>query len=284
MQRADCQSRADLYDGSMPLRALVLAGRRSTGDAVADSSGLRHRALLPIAGTPMLERVVAAVDASGDFAGIHLSCDDEGLLTATPALAALAAPPRSLLRFHRSSTSPAASVADFAEKAGTPFLVTTADHPLLTPEVVRYFVEAASRSTADVAVGLVPATVYRRRFPDQPRTFIPLRGELYSGANLFYLRTPAAVAVPRFWTRAEAWRKTPWKLAGAFGWTSLLLFLLRRLDLRAALRRASAVIGATVEAVELPFAEAALDVDKEADRLAVEEVFAERARAGRDAA
>jgi hypothetical protein len=39
------------------------------------------------------------------------------------------------------------------------------------------------------------------------------------------------------------------------------------------------VIGATIEAVELPFAEAALDVDKEADRVAVEQVFAERALA-----
>lgn len=267
----------------MPTRCLVLAGRRASGDAVADSSGLRHRALLPIAGVPMLERVVSAIEGSGVVNPVTVSSDDEGLLVATPALAALSSPSRRFLAFHRSGTSPASSVADFlaATPGEGPLLVTTGDHPLLTPEIVRYFVAAASSSTADFLVGLVPASVYRRRFPDQPRTFIALKGERYSGANLFYLRTPEAAQVATFWTRAEAHRKTPWKLVQVFGPLNLVLFLLGRLDLGAALARASAVIGARVEAVELPFAEAALDVDKEADRLAVEKVFADRAAAAR---
>jgi CTP:molybdopterin cytidylyltransferase MocA len=262
----------------MPTRCLVLAGRRASGDAVADSSGLRHRALLPIAGVPMLERVVTAIERSGVVTSVTVSSDDERLLSATPALAALASPSRGFLRFHRSGTSPASSVADFLAATGGegPVFVTTGDHPLLTPEIIRHFVDAASTSSADFLVGLVPASVYRRRFPDQPRTFIALRGERYSGANLFYLRTPKAASVATFWTRAEAHRKTPWKLVQVFGPVNLVLFLLGRLDLDAALKRASAVIGADVAAVELPFAEAALDVDKEEDRVAVEQVFAER--------
>ena len=256
--------------------ALVLAGRRTSGDVVADASGLRHRALLPIAGVPMLERVVGALDASGRFESIRVSSDDPELVRGTPALAALA--DAGVLGFHRSASSPASSVADFFEnrEVASPVFVTTGDHPLLTAEVVSWFVEAASASRADFLVGLVPATVYRRRFPDQPRTFIPLRGEKYSGANLFFLRTPRASAVARFWTRAEAHRKSPWKLVGVFGAGTLLRFAMGRLDLAAALERASSIIGASIEAVELPFAEAALDVDKEADRLAVEAVFAAR--------
>lgn len=263
----------------MPIDALVLAGRRSSADAVADSSGLRHRALLPIAGVPMLERVVDAIERSGVASTVAVSSDDPELVLATPALAALASPPRSFLRFHRSGSSPATSVAGFFTGDGRsgPLFVTTGDHPLLTPEIVRHFVDRALASPADFVVGMVPASVYRRRFPDQPRTFIALRGEKYSGANLFLLRTPGAAAVARFWTRAEAHRKTPWKLVRVFGPANLALFALGRLDLDAALRRASQVIGASIQAVELPFAEAALDVDKEADRLAVEAVFAERA-------
>jgi CTP:molybdopterin cytidylyltransferase MocA len=291
-------------DAPVPIAALILAGRRSSGDAVADSSGLRHRALLPIAGVPMLERVVDAIARSGVASSVTVSSDDPELIFRTPALASLATPPaaslsmplsaspataapvgleQGFLRFHRSGASPATSVASFFTEVagGAPVFVTTGDHPLLTPEMVRHFVEKASASRADFVVGMVPASVYRRRFPDQPRTFIPLRGEKYSGANLFVLRTPKAAAVATFWTRAEAHRKTPWKLVRVFGLPSLLLFALGRLDLAAALRRASSVIGAEIEAVELPFAEAALDVDKEADRLAVEAVFAERAAAGR---
>lgn len=276
----------------MRIKALVLAGRRTSGDAVADSSGLRHRALLPIAGVPMLERVVVAIDQSEVASSVTVSSDDPQLIAGTPLLAGLAAPSRGFLHFHRSASSPASSVADFFEgtagagPSAEPVFVTTGDHPLLTPEIVRYFVEHAMASSADFVVGMVPATVYRRRFPDQPRTFIPLRGEKYSGANLFLMRTPNAAAVASFWTRAEAYRKTPWKLVSVFGPASLVLFLLGRLDLKGALARASRAIGASIEAVELPFAEAALDVDKEADRVAVEAVFAARAgqrdeRAGR---
>lgn len=266
----------------VPIKVLVLAGRRSSGDAVADFSGLRHRALLEIAGVPMLERVVDALEQSGVASSVTVSSDDPRLVHSTPALAKLADEARGFLHFHRSAGSPASSVADFFTNvaASEPVFITTADHPLLTPEIIRHFVEKALGSTADFVVGMVPATVYRRRFPDQPRTFIRLRGEMYSGANLFLMRTPQAVLVPRFWTRAEAHRKTPWRLVRVFGASNLLLFLLGRLDLGAALGRASAVIGARIEAVELPFAEAALDVDKEADRLAVEEVFAQRTSPG----
>jgi molybdopterin-guanine dinucleotide biosynthesis protein A len=259
-------------------RALVLAGRRATGDEVADSLGVRHRALLPIAGVPMLERVIVSIEKSGVASSVTVSADDPALIAATPALAALSSPGRGFLRFHRSSTSPAASVAEFfaAGGEGSPLFVTTGDHPLLTPEMIRYFVGHALDADADFVVGMVPASVYRKRFPDQPRTFIPLRGEKYSGANLFMLRTPDATAVASFWTRAEAYRKTPWKLVRVFGHSNLALFMLGALDLEAALRRASAVIGASIVAVELPYAEAALDVDKEADRVCAEAVFAER--------
>ncbi|MFN2425679.1 MAG: NTP transferase domain-containing protein [Candidatus Binatia bacterium] len=266
----------------MPIKTLVLAGRRASGDDVADSSGLRHRALLPIAGVPMLERVVDAIEQSGVASSITVSSDDPRLVHGTPMLATLAEESRGFLHFHRAGASPAASVADYFVNvaASEPVFVTTADHPLLTPEIICYFVEHARASSADFVVGMVPATVYRRRFPGQPRTFLRMRGEQYSGANLFLMRTPSSVAVPRFWTRAEAHRKTPWRLVQVFGMGNLVRFLLGRFDLSAALAEASSVIGVKVEAVELPFAEAALDVDKEEDRLAVEEVFARRS--GRD--
>ena len=38
--------------------ALVLAGRRSREDPLAEAAGAPHRALLDIHGTPMLERVL----------------------------------------------------------------------------------------------------------------------------------------------------------------------------------------------------------------------------------
>jgi CTP:molybdopterin cytidylyltransferase MocA len=262
----------------VPIKALVLAGRRAGGDDAFDTPGLSHKALLPVAGMPMLERVVRTIEESGVASSVSVSTDDPRLIWATPYLADLAEEQVGYLHHHRSGTSPAASVADFCTivSHGEPVFVTTADHPLLTPEIVRYFYERANAMPVDFVVGMVPASVYRERFPDQQRTFIRLRGEKYSGANLFLLRTPRAVEVPRFWTRAEQYRKTPWKLVSQFGYSNLGAFLLGRLDLAEALDRASDVIGVEIRAVELPFAEAALDVDKLEDRLAVEAVFAEK--------
>src|SRR4029453_16464860 len=59
-------------DGTEPERvnvpdfsALILAGRRGPQDPLAVSRGATHRALLPVAGVPMLVRVVRALRAAG---------------------------------------------------------------------------------------------------------------------------------------------------------------------------------------------------------------------------
>jgi hypothetical protein len=55
-----------------------------------------------------------------------------------------------------------------------------------------------------------------------------------------------------------------------------LLFLLRRLDLDAAFERVSRAMGALVRPVQLPFPEAAIDVDRASDLTLAERILAER--------
>jgi hypothetical protein len=165
---------------------------------------------------------------------------------------------------------------------GNPLFVTTADHALLDRAMLDYFFAAASRSGADAAVGLVSRSLIAARFPDAKRTYLPFRGERYSGANLFAFMNPAARNVVLFWRSAEQHRKKPWRMVSSFGFISLLLFLSRRLDLAAAFRRVSRAMGATVAAVEMPMAEAAVDVDKVSDWQLVNRIFAERTGSSRE--
>ena len=263
-----------MHDTSMDRpRVLVLAGRRAGGDALATATGQTHRALLPIAGVPMLLRVLRTLRASHVRLPIAVTADDPAILHANEELARMT--DAGELSFHAAGASPATSVAEYFDTCaeGSALFVTTADHPLLTPDIIGHFLAEATASRADFVVGLVASAVYRAKFPDQPRTFIELRDEKFSGANLFLLRTPRALEVPRFWTRAEAYRKKPWRLAGVFGMSSLALFLAGRLDLAMAMDRVSRVIGAQIGTVLLPFAEAALDVDKEADRVIAERLL-----------
>ena len=251
--------------GPPPLSALVLAGSRGPSDPLALSQGARHRALLEVGGAPMLLRVLRALRATRGVAHITVSIEEPAALASLPELDALVR--AGTLAIHRSLPSPSRSVQDVlaSRPDGQPLLVTTADHALLRPEIVERFLGDAEASGADLAIGLVAASLLRARFPDSRRTYLRFRDDGYSGANLFLFRTPQARRAAEFWVRAERFRKRPWRLVSAFGPVALALFLLRRLDLDQALERASRAIGARVAAIRLPFAEAAVDVDKPAD-------------------
>ena len=245
--------------------ALVLAGRRRSADPVALAAGASHKALVPVAGVPMLVRVIQSLRAARSIGRITVSIDDPTRLAALPSLAALRAD--GALVVHQSLDSPSASVRDALQTAGSdpPVLVTTADHPLLTAEMGDHFVAAARGLEADVVAAVVTEDVLRRHHPESPRTIVPLRGEGVTGANLFLLRTAEAERVVAFWARTEGVRKRPWRLVSLFGPIALARFALRTLDLDAAARVASRRIGARVAVVRLPFAEAAIDVDRPAD-------------------
>ena len=116
----------------------------------------------------------------------------------------------------------------------------------------------------------------RKAYPDAQRTYLRFRDERYSGANLYALLGPDARRAVAFWRRVEQERKRPWRLVRAFGWRPLLAYLLGRLTLDDAMARASGIIGARIAAVVMPFAEAAIDVDKPADLALVETILARR--------
>jgi len=224
----------------------------------------------------MLLRVVRALRASSGIGGVIVSIDDPRVLDEVPELkTAFGAGD---LRVHRSLDSPSRSVSDVLAGCAPDemLLVTTADHALLTPDIVDHFTATAARCEADLLVGVVSRSLLDARYPETTRTYLRLRGEAWTGANLFCFRTGRARRAADFWVRAEHQRKRPWRLAWAFGPIALILFLLCQLDLDAALVRASRAIGARIRAVPLPFPEAAIDVDRVTDLMLAERILAER--------
>ncbi len=266
-----------------PTHALVLAGSRGPTDPVASASGLPHKALVPVLGVPMLLRVVRTLLASGEIRRIILSVDaglrDHGL---GPELEAFI--DDGILEIAEPKSSPSASVASVVDQLdgveeAWPLLVTTADHPLLTPPMVKHFLDAAPEDT-DLCIGLAGATIILQHYPDAIRTFYRFAGEGFSGCNLFMLGTPKARAFVTFWQEMERYRKKPWRLVAAIGPLMLLRFLLGRLSIEQGFDHLSKKIGATARAVLLPFAEAAIDVDKPADLDLAETILKAREAAG----
>ena len=258
--------------------ALVLAGSRPGGDALARATGVSHKALAPVAGVAMLTRVVSTLRAARSVRRVVVCGLDRKTLVTQAELHAFLDSGR--LGFVASGATPSASVLSAMQELDpcTPLLVATADHPLLTPALVDDFCARSVSSGADVTVGLVAADLVRRAFPALRRTALPFRDGAYCGCNLYAFLTPVAQRAPAAWTQVERHRKRPWRLVGALGVGVTLRFLLRRLTLAAVADLASDRMGVQVRPIFLSQPEAGFDVDTAAQLKAAEAFL--RARDG----
>jgi GTP:adenosylcobinamide-phosphate guanylyltransferase len=238
---------------------------------MAKAFGVTHKCLIEIAGQPMLKRVVETLSASPDIASISVSIERQALLDQ-------ALGPRSHdVRFIMSAESAAHSaLAALPEDTSFPWLITTGDHPLLTPTMLQYFLTEAAKSHADLCAGLARAETIVARFPEARRTYLKFGADRVSGCNLFALMSPRARKALAFWHDLEKVRKKPWRLIGAFGPLALLRFLTGTLTLDSAFVLASRRLDLTARPVLMPFADAAVDVDKPDDKELAEKIFAER--------
>jgi len=269
---------SDASSGPSPrgLTALVLAGRRGPDDPVAAAAGLSHKCLVPADGVPMLARVVEALAASRSIGSIAVSIEDPDLVGSLARLCSQRDEGRLLV--FPSAVTPSLSALTAAEALDYPFplLITTADHALLTPDLVNFFVSAARETGADIVAGLVSAEVLLAAYPQTKRTFLRFRNGRYSSCNLFCVLTEAGLRVLDFWRRIERDRKRPWRIARAFGIRTLVAYVLGRLTLEQGLARLSRTLGVDARAVIVPTAEAAIDVDKPSDLTLVEEILQRR--------
>ena len=259
--------------------ALVLAGQRPGRDALAESAGVSHRCLVPTGGVPMLGRVVDALNRSAGIGRIVVSVETPAVLEAIADFVTrdgLAAPDPVA-----TAQSPSQSVLRALKSLpeGPPYLITTADHALLTPALVERFIALARDTGAAVVTGVASATTIQAAYPDAKRTYLKLRGGSYSGCNLYAVLDPAGLRVVDFWGRVEQERKRPGRMAWALGPLMLVRYLLGRLSLDDAARHLSKLTGVSCAAVVLPVAEAAIDVDKAADLTLVESILRERSGA-----
>jgi CTP:molybdopterin cytidylyltransferase MocA len=253
--------------------AIVLAGRRPGEDGFAEAHGVAAKALIRAGGEPMLGRVARTLLDSPSVGRIVVLAQDAKSLLAGD-LAWMAREPR--IATAEAGDGISASVAALAgtDAAPYPVLVTTADHPLLRPEMVEAFI--AGSAGADGAFAMVERRTVEALHPGTKRTWLKAADGHYSGANLFALTTPASRLGAAFWARAEKDRKRTLKLLSYFGLGMVLRALTRTISLQAAAERAGRKAGMRLKAVILPFAEAAIDVDKPADLELAERILAAR--------
>ena len=147
----------------MSIAAIIMAGSRPGPDPLLDGTGVSTKALLPIAGRPMLAHVVRALRASSRVGPITILAQNSAELAVEPSLAGIAG-----LHFADSGQGISSSLAAALPEGDAPILVTTADNVLLTPSMIAEFLTGAEES--DVAVAMVEKDVLLARYPESKRT------------------------------------------------------------------------------------------------------------------
>jgi CTP:molybdopterin cytidylyltransferase MocA len=261
----------------MPVDAIVLAGDRGPDDPVAVAAGVPAKCLTPIGGSPMVTRVVRALEQSGRIGRILLCGPAEAAVESSLELRAMTSESGIGWIAPQASPCTSAGAALASLTPDAPVLVTTGDHALLQPAMVREFLDQAFARGGDVAVALAPYDLVREAYPGTRRTVLKFSDGRFCGCNLFAFLTPRGREMVRIWKQVEDDRKNPIRVVGLVGWGAMARYALRRLSLADGVRRISKQMGITASVITLPFAEAAIDVDSVADLELVRAIVARRA-------
>ncbi|MEE4263565.1 MAG: nucleotidyltransferase family protein [Desulfobacteraceae bacterium] len=265
-----------MNESQQKFTAVVLAADRGADDPVARAAGARCKSMASINGTPMVFRVLDALAAATEIDARILSGPPQSIVDLEPDLKARISSGE--VKWIESQQSPSTSAYHVLQSLPeqTPVLLTTADHAMLSARVVDYFCTSARKTGCDVVAGLARHEMVTKAYPQTRRTATRLQDGSYCGCNLFAFLTPRARRAADFWRQVENQRKNPLRVIRVLGVMAVLRYLLGNLSLAGALDRLSQRLGFSAGAVDMPFAEAAIDVDSVEDLKLVGEILAKR--------
>jgi CTP:molybdopterin cytidylyltransferase MocA len=240
------------------LDAIILAGGGSHDDPLMELTQGKLKSMLPIAGKPMVQWVLDALNGAPSIDTVVLiGIENVTQLTCHKKLIPLPDAGSLLENIQRG--------AEFLEKLHpkeTHVLSLSADIPAITSEIVEALVKIYSESRYDIYYGVVDRAIMEKRYPGSKRTYIKVRDTEICGGDVNSFSKKAALAPNALWKTIITLRKNPLKQTAMIGWDTLFLLLLRRLTLDQAAERVCHKLGITGRAVQVPFAEVGMDVDK----------------------
>jgi len=237
---------------------IVAGGSMGPEDPLYTVTSVPNKVLWPIAGKPMIQFVVDALAGAPEveqFVVVGLS-PEEGPDLGVPVVYT---PSRDSI-----FDNVVAGFEKLWEVKPGPRLVilSTADIPLLTSEMVDWLIKTCTGTDHDVYYTVVERSVMEKRFPESGRTFVPLRDGAFCGGDIFVARTDLVQSNQELFDRLMVARKSFWKQVRLIGLGFLIQFALRRLTVADAERRVSKALKVRGRAVITPFAEMGMDVDK----------------------
>ena len=256
---------------------LLAASREGALDPLAQAAGVRHKCLVPVAGEPLILHPLRAALSVHDIETIHISTDDADSLRKIAAIAQAEQSGR--VRLVPARYKLVDSILDAGTAARFPLIVTTADSALLTSEALRAFADASVKSDAGATLALATREAVLAAHPEGQRRFYTFADGAFSNCNLYWLRTPDALAGARAFAGGGQFAKHPARIAAAFGILNLLFFRLGWLALATMMQRLSRVFGVSIKAIVMEDGRLAIDVDNSRTHAIAEALMEDEARA-----
>jgi GTP:adenosylcobinamide-phosphate guanylyltransferase len=232
------------------VKAVVTAGGRIDG-AFSEAAGTNVKALAPIGGATMLQRIVEALRGAG--------ATQIAVIGGEEVRAACAAQVDRVVDESPSGAENLLRALRAWPDDGGALLYATSDLPFITSGAVRDF---ADRVTAGaLAIALVDFAVFDARFPKAPAAGITLAGERVVNGGLFSIPEGSAPRLAATATRLFDARKAPWRMASLVNPLVLIRYFLGTLSIAHLEKTAQRVMGVPARAVRDCAPELAFDVD-----------------------
>ncbi len=240
------------------MQAVLMAGGiPGAEEPLFEAAAGRPKALLDVAGKPMAQWVVDALDGSSSVDGmVVVGLGPEAGLRARKPVTYV--PDQGGLMDNALTGIRRAHDLDPSSAFA---LISSVDIPGMTTEMVDWRVRAALETEADFDYIAVERSVMEARYPGSNRSYVKIRGHELCGGDLNVARTSLA-ARRELWERLVASRKSAFQQAALLGFDTLLLVLTRQLTIPLAERLVSRRLGLQARLHLSPYAELAMDVDK----------------------
>lgn len=242
-----------------PLDALVLAGGvPEPGESLYEFSQGRSKALIDVAGKPMVQWVLDALSGAKSIGRTVVVGLDESSGVSCKKPLGFVPSHGGMLDNIRAGTRKIAELSPQTQYA----LIVSGDLPTISAEMVDWVCAQLRPGEDDAIYNVIRKDVMERRFPNSKRTFTKLKGIEVCGGDI----NPASISLILShtgpWEKITAARKSPLKQAALIGFDTLLLFLLRAMTLEQAATRVSKRLGLRGRGVVCPYPEVGMDVDK----------------------
>ena len=239
--------------------AIVTAGGiPKPGEPLYEYTQGKPKALIDIAGKPMIQWVLDALDQSDSVDDIVIVGLEPSDAFSSQKVKAYVPNQGGLLENLRAGVVKILEINPNAAHV----LAVSSDVPTIKPEMIDWVVEETMKTDEDLYYFVIAKEVMEKRFPGSNRSFTTFKDISLCGGDINVIRTMTMTGNDELWEKIIASRKNAFKQASLIGYDILFQLLFKAIKLQDTVTKVKKRLGITGRVIVSPYAEIGMDIDK----------------------